>query len=453
MRKKPEKFYFVQFFKQKIERNGIKIYNLKLLSFKQLITTKPIRFFNILSYNMILKSSVGTFLKASCIYCTLMNDCLDPELLDLTNELNSFGGSRNVKLGNFLVSQDLQFNGTSADKVRFEESDTTIKVQNPSNLNDTRSYEISRFYNSSVSNERIFAQMATDITSNLLDGFNQNIVTYGVVQSGKTTFLFGHPNGSQVLSCDGLFGTVVANIFRKIDEEPSFRYVLVLSCWEISDNSNEIKDLLQKSTSAANLSGNNKTKSSTAFEPVVVQTSTWSEVCYVWDMCRENSSNFKKGKTNSEKINSIENKTKPKYIQKEFFLYQNIEQNKQRNINLFSFNKMLHFLCNIHSRTSHNSSICNSRSSPKVHVKKNKHEEASIKHPTDIMNCVIHETLLNQVIAPIITNNCETLFIGFVFDDLLQYQSTLRTIQALSRYKLNILSFMKENTIYFLICN
>ena len=89
-----------------------------------------------------------------------------------------------------------------------------------------------------------------------------------------------------------------------------------------------------------------------------------------------------------------------------------IEQNKSKNVNLFSLNKLLHHLCNIHLQNQ-----------DKNHNNSNK----------DLIQNVIAESLLNNFIGPMITQNAETIFIGTVSNNANDYQSSLRTIQVLSR--------------------
>ena len=94
-----------------------------------------------------------------------------------------------------------------------------------------------------------------------------------------------------------------------------------------------------------------------------------------------------------------------------------IEQNKGKNVNLFSLNKLLHHLCNLHLQNQDN-------------INKNNNFKNSNK---DMVENVIAESLLNNFIGPMITQNAESIFLGTVSCNASDYQSSLRTIQVLSR--------------------
>ena len=99
-----------------------------------------------------------------------------------------------------------------------------------------------------------------------------------------------------------------------------------------------------------------------------------------------------------------------------------IEQNKGKNVALFSLNKLLHHLCNVHVQQHATNS--NSKSNANV---------ATDKPRKDLIENVINESLLNNFIGPMITQNAETMFLGTVSCAPPHYQASLRTIQVLSR--------------------
>ena len=217
---------------------------------------------------------------------SLKMNVIDPELLSLTNELARLGGSDKVKLSRISVYiRGINYANSPASNVNFIsfiEENNQIIIRHPSSANDMRCYDVSKYFGPSISNERVSADMVNTITSSIFDGFNVNLVSYGTANSGRSHLLFGSSSDNMRYdSCEGLFGTLCANILRKL-EQTDDAITLSLSFWEI--NQNEITDLLQNNK-------NNKIKSPSQIAAVTV--SNWEEICSAWDISRHNSSNWK----------------------------------------------------------------------------------------------------------------------------------------------------------------
>ena len=212
---------------------------------------------------------------------------VDPELLSLTHELSKLGGSRKVKLSRISVFIRGIHNGQSpvdhnANFISFIDENNQIIIRHPSSANDMRCYEISKFFGPTVTNERVSADLVNKITNSLFDGFNVNLITYGASKTGKSNLLFGSSGDNmQYDSCEGLFGTLCANLLRKMDQSND-KISLSLTLWEIERE--KVVDLLQTQK-------HNKVQS--PFEITSVTVSNWEEVTSVWDIARHNSSNWK----------------------------------------------------------------------------------------------------------------------------------------------------------------
>eukprot|EP01083_Nonionella_stella_P154422 497536_1 len=354
---------------------------------------------------------------------------VDPELLSLTEELAQLGGSRKVKLSRISVLIRGINHVSSPDNVNFIsfiDENNQIIIRHPSSANDMRCYSISNYFGPTVPNERVSADIVNKITTSMFDGFNVNLITYGATKTGKSQLLFGPASANmQYDSCDGLFGTLSANILRKIDQTDD-SISLAMSAWEIDANS--VTDLLRNDT--------NHTIQS-PFDITSVSLSNWDEICSVWDIARYNSANWKTLNTGYEILPNqsnvfiqikIYNQTQQRVTTlnlidlagshhtarplRAHISRDTIEQNKAKNVNIFSLNKLLHHLSNIHLKNGENG--------------------ANKSCKNDLIQNVITESLLNNFIGPMITQNAETIFLGTVSCNALDYQASLRTIQVLS---------------------
>lgn len=354
---------------------------------------------------------------------------IDPELLSLTNELAKLGGSRKVKLSPISVfirgiNSNISSPVNNVNYISFIEENNQIIIRHPSSANDMRCYDISKYFPPTISNERVSADIVNKITTSVFDGFNINLISYGSTNTGKSQLLFGSSSDNmQYDSCEGLFGTLSANILRKIDQSND-KISLSISFWEIGQN--KIIDLLENNK-------NNRIES--PFQISAVTISNWEQIVSVWDIARYNSLNWKTLNSGYQIISNesnlfiqikIYNETQQRVttlniidlvgIQymirsiRSHITRDQIEQNKSKNINLFSLNKLLHHLCNLHLQNQDNN---------------NDHK--------DIIQNVISESLLNNFIGPMLTQNAETIFIGTVSCNSNHYQASLRTIQILSR--------------------
>eukprot|EP01084_Bolivina_argentea_P099269 178442_1 len=352
---------------------------------------------------------------------------LDPELLSLTNELSKLGGSRKVKLGRISVFikgvNNVPPPVNNANFISFIEENNQIIIRHPSSANDMRCYDTTKYFGPTVPNERISGGIVNKITTSIFDGFNVNLITYGATNTGKSQLLFGSSSDNMKYdSCEGLFGTLSANIFRKIDQSND-KITLSISLWEIGHN--QITDLL-------NNDKNHQIQS--PFDLYSVTISNWKELTNVWDIARHNCRNWNGINTGYEIIPNetnlfiqlkIYNQTQKRVTTfnlidlvgcqhtarplRPHISRDKVEQNKTKNVNLFSLNKLLHHLCNIHNQNQDNN------------TKK------------DLVQNVIAESLLNNFIGPMITQNAETIFLGTVSCNSSDYQPSLRTIQVLSR--------------------
>ena len=210
---------------------------------------------------------------------------VDPELLSLTNELAKLGGSRKVKLSRISVFIRGIYNNSSpvnnVNFISYIEENNQIIIRHPSSANDMRCYDISKYFPPTISNDRVSADMVNKITTSIFDGFNINLITYGSTNTQKSQLLFGSSSDNvKYDSCEGLFGTLSANILRKIDQTND-KISLSTSIWEIDQN--KIVDLLQ----------NKNDKIQSPFQISCVTISNWEQICSVWDIARYNSSNWK----------------------------------------------------------------------------------------------------------------------------------------------------------------
>jgi len=357
---------------------------------------------------------------------------VDPQLLSLSKELAELGGSSNVKLSTISVHIRGIYSKESpadqkADFISFLEENNQIIIRHPSSANDLRCYEISNFFGPAVPNERVCADLVRRATSSLFDGFNANLIAYGASKTSKSTLLFGASRFNlQFDSIEGLLGALCADLLSKMDQNAD-KMSLSLSLWEIG---------MEKAVDLLRSEKQREIQSPSDITSVTV--SKWGQIASVWDIARNNSSNWRSMPTGYELLpnesslfvriklfnqtlhrvstfNLIDLVGCPHLTRslRPHISRERVEQNKAKNVSLFSLNKLLHHLCT-------------------VHVQRNEHQTAHRAKRNPVEN-VIAESLLNHFIGPMLTENAETMFLGAVSCSAEDYQPSLRTIQVLSR--------------------
>ncbi len=118
-----------------------------------------------------------------------------------------------------------------------------------------------------------------------------------------------------------------------------------------------------------------------------------------------------------------------------------VKNNKKQNLSIFTFNKLLHYLCNVHSKSTGQMpeeklkrTVSSKAKEQKRDLRAKKYEKERLESEEEMINNIAHESILNRVLAPILTQNSETFILGVVSSHPNDYQATLRTVQMLSRY-------------------
>lgn len=226
------------------------------------------------------------------------------ELVSLSRELESYGGTCNLKLSPFCIYIRGVSESKNSSYISAIHEQNEIIIRHPSCANDIRCYPISKYFPPSIKNEKMIAEIAQKTTVSLFDGFSMNLINYGQHMLGKTHLMFGMPStNSQFDACEGLFGVLMANILQKMDQLSIKEDIkCTLSCWEIShshshlkpstSSATAIKDLLQK-YSETRMAENKKKKSQNSQSICAVSVCNWEEICSVWDIAKHNSCNWR----------------------------------------------------------------------------------------------------------------------------------------------------------------
>ena len=355
---------------------------------------------------------------------------VDGDLIELTKELANLGGSNKVKLSHMELYvrgrfRDNNDNDASILNIDDDNKSNKINIKNPFCGTDVRTFKVTQYFEPTITDKYISNNMVDRVSDSLFNGFNKNIIFYGESGIGKSRFLFEYNLSNNIQKYDeiyGLFSDLMENIFEKIHlHEKKDEFKLTISVFEA--NSDGVKDLLGNKRIKIN---GNKSKWNNDLMKINVE--CYKHVCFIMDVVRHNSSMWK----NIDGGYMLQSNESSLFIQLKLYnsktkqvttvnivdligiksSLQNItDKMKKNNVSMFELNKLLHYLCNIHTLKDKSN---------------DNNKETLITH-------IIHESILNFCLGPMIAINHETLFFSAVSCNAKDYQQTLRIIELLSR--------------------
>ena len=123
----------------------------------------------------------------------------------------------------------------------------------------------------------------------LLDGFNASFVAFGQVGTGKTHTLFGEGVGPGGIHEHGLFASIAAQLFQRVEASSAGAYVIGISAWDVLNN--DTYDLLAYPVAAT---------PSTNPRFINVRVNTFAAALKVVERARAGSQNWAPGEIDSD---------------------------------------------------------------------------------------------------------------------------------------------------------